>query len=179
MKPASETDLLSLVKRHNAYAAALDLIRRGVWGASGYDRVLRLLADLRFPADPESTKSTLDGQTRWTSADERAAVELLRKGLGYPATGLDAEPVDPMPYVGDALPKWVAAGVRLKVKSTPHLRKYGLQIRSGNEQAYPGDVGTVERSEGNGWWDWRIVFPRYGGSYRLDQGLLEKLTRVK
>ena len=84
-----------------------------------------------------------------------------------------------LPYIGDAMPKWVAAGVRVRVKSTSITRKYGFDSLYGTQdRAWPGEVGTIVRSDGNGWWTWRVEFPR-GLSYRLSADRLENLVRVR
>jgi len=80
-------------------------------------------------------------------------------------------------YTGAAdLPSWVADGVRVKVKKTPNIRKYGLG--TGMSKLWGGEIGFVERQDGVGWWDWIVRFPQ-GVSKRLDASLLEDVVRVK
>ena len=86
---------------------------------------------------------------------------------------------DSRTYIGDVLPKWVDEGVYVRVKSTPETRKYGLpRYGGGQDLTWANEVGVIRRSDGNGWWDWRVHFPR-GLSYTLDEQLLSFLTRSK
>jgi hypothetical protein len=81
-------------------------------------------------------------------------------------------------YIGDELPKWVAAGVRLRVKRTSITRAHGLRIRTDSQdRTWPGEVGVVRAQQGNGWWGWVVDFPR-GLTYRLDKTTLADLVRV-
>src|SRR4051812_11988116 len=58
-------------------------------------------------------------------------------------------------YLGKEWPKWVQPGVQLRVKSTPIMREYGLGTSG---KVHAGSVGTIERVDGNGWWDWVVTF---------------------
>lgn len=82
----------------------------------------------------------------------------------------------------EGLPKWWAAGVQLKVKSTPETRRSGVRTRRGvsgaDDRAHVGEVGTVVRHEGNGWWCWLVEFAR-GRTVRPEPEVLAKLARVK
>jgi hypothetical protein len=80
-------------------------------------------------------------------------------------------------YIGDALPKWIRDGVLVRTKSTPITRRHGLQVILGRDRTWPGEVGTIRRRDGNGWWDWQLCMPR-GLSYTLDLRILENLIRV-
>lgn len=76
------------------------------------------------------------------------------------------------------LPKWVLAGVVVKVKSTEHTRRYGMRAGDGPDGfVWPGDLGTVERVDGEGWWSWRVRFSR-GRVMGLNLRVLEDLMRV-
>jgi len=86
-------------------------------------------------------------------------------------------------YVGPKVPRWVAQGVRVRVKSTPLLREYGVRTRgsihgAADDRAWPKEVGTVRRREGNGVWDWRVEFER-GRTAVLDEELLAAVVRVR
>lgn len=85
---------------------------------------------------------TADRATRAKNRKERVA----RKSSRDP--GLE--------YTGEPMPKWVREGARVKVKALPHIRRFGLGF--GNERFWPGDVGVIEREEGNGWWRWIVRF---------------------
>lgn len=73
-------------------------------------------------------------------------------------TGIGCGPTD--------CPKWAKSGVRVRVKSTPILREYGIRcrIRDGaskaDDRVWPGDVGTVEVEQGNEWWRYVLAFER-------------------
>lgn len=61
------------------------------------------------------------------------------------------------------LPKWVKNGVEIRVKSTVDLRATGVSANGGergDSVAWPGEVATIVRIEGNGWWSWSIQFLR-------------------
>ena len=80
-------------------------------------------------------------------------------------------------YTGSTdLPKWVAEGVRVRVKKTPHIRQYG--IGSGDHKLWGGEIGVIERQDGTGWWDWSVKFP-HGISARLNERLLEDIVKAK
>ena len=84
-----------------------------------------------------------------------------------------------LPYIGDVMPKWVADGVRVRVKSTSITREFGFSWRHDTQdRTWPGELGTIVRSVGNGWWSWRVEFPR-GLSYNLSADRLEILVRVR
>jgi hypothetical protein len=84
-------------------------------------------------------------------------------------------------YSGDVMPSWVKEGVRVKVKSTPITRQYGLSQGLG-DKVWPGDVGTIRERQGNGWWDYDVLFER--GDFRSDVRIvlgadsLERLSRL-
>jgi hypothetical protein len=84
-------------------------------------------------------------------------------------------------YHGDVMPPWVKEGVRVKVKSTPITRNYGISQGSG-DAVWPGDIGVIRVVQGNGWWDYDVLFER--GDFRtdvrimLDERALERLVRV-
>lgn len=85
-------------------------------------------------------------------------------------------------YSGDAMPPWVREGVRVKIKSTPITRKYGVAQGSG-EKVWPGDVGVIRERQGNGWWDYDVEFDPNDPFRKivrivLDADVLEKLGRV-
>lgn len=72
-------------------------------------------------------------------------------------------------YVGETFPKWVVEGVRVKVVRNAITKRFGLAILpTKHDRTWPGEVGTIVRSEGNGWWDWSVEFPR-GLTYRFDE----------
>lgn len=86
-------------------------------------------------------------------------------------------------FLGEGkLPRWFADGARVRVKSTKILRDYGLRTSAGaaaaDSKAWPGDVGTVEAVQGNGWWDYWLVFDR-GRRKRVDAETLEAVARVQ
>jgi len=82
-------------------------------------------------------------------------------------------------YIGDELPRWVADGVVVRVKHTPETRAHGFAIRAFEpDRTWPGEVGTIRASQGNGWWSYVVEFPR-GLTYRLDRERVEKLVRVR
>ncbi len=84
-------------------------------------------------------------------------------------------------YSGDKMPKWVAEDVKVKVKRTDMTKRYGLRVHGGdrgNDRAHPGDVGTIYRSDGEGWWSWQVMFSG-GRQMSLDTDALESLLRVK
>jgi hypothetical protein len=87
-------------------------------------------------------------------------------------------------YNGPDLPKWVQPGARAKVKATPDLRRCGVRVfgsisHASDDRAFPSDVGTVERREGSGWWDYAIVFSR-GRRCVLSQAEdIENFVRVR
>ncbi len=83
-----------------------------------------------------------------------------------------------MEYIGDEMPKWVREGAKVKVKTTLHTRQYGLMKSYGNDRAWPGEVGVIRKTLGNGWWCWAVDFPR-GLTYSLSLQLLEDLVRVR
>ena len=65
-----------------------------------------------------------------------------------PATGL------PLPYSGNDVPRWVAEGVKVRVKSTPDTRvgnrlSRGIQMSRSRDKndcaAWANDIGTVTR----------------------------------
>lgn len=83
-------------------------------------------------------------------------------------------------YIGPDVPKWVKEGARVRVKSNPLTRRFGLGW--GGNRAHAGEVGRFEKRYGNGWWDWEIVFvSKWGQTTRLvfDSKYLEDLVRVK
>lgn len=64
----------------------------------------------------------------------------------------------------EGAPKWARVGVRVKVKATPILRKYGVHTSEGTEsgrgndnRAWPGEIGTIAE-HGSIWL--RIEFSR-------------------
>jgi hypothetical protein len=68
-------------------------------------------------------------------------------------------------YSGPELPSWFIVGAKVKVKTTPALRRSGVRVSgstssAADDHAWPGEVGTVERRDGNGWWDYAVVFGR-------------------
>jgi hypothetical protein len=53
------------------------------------------------------------------------------------------------------MPKPIIAGDQFKIKATPITRKYGVSVggawrAKGDDAAWPGEIGTVERSEWQG-----------------------------
>ena len=84
-------------------------------------------------------------------------------------------------YIGESFPAWVRDGARVRIKSTQTTRDYGVSQGSG-EKVWPGDIGVIRTRQGNGWWDWEVVFER--GDLRpdvrlvLDGDRLEKMARV-
>lgn len=84
-------------------------------------------------------------------------------------------------YSGDVMPAWVAEDMKMKTKSTPHLREYGLRVVGGahhDSKAWPKDIGTIRRHDGIGWWNWVVEFDR-GRSIGLGERELEDLLRVR
>lgn len=81
-------------------------------------------------------------------------------------------------YIGDELPKWVKEGICVRVKHTRNTRQFGLKIISGPDRTWPGEIGVITKQQGNGWWCYRIEFPR-GLNYTVRNELLEDLIRVK
>lgn len=87
-------------------------------------------------------------------------------------------------FLGDAtLPRWVTDGVQLRLKATPAVRRDGLRTtvgsHSGDDRAWPKEIGTITRREGNGWWDWGIAFERgrwVAGD--VDLAMLKNFARV-
>ena len=81
-------------------------------------------------------------------------------------------------HIGDEMPRWVADGVRVRVKHTPETRQYGFTIRAfENDRTWPGEEGVIRATQCNGWWCYFVEFPR-GLTYRLDAERLGKLARV-
>jgi hypothetical protein len=71
--------------------------------------------------------------------------------------------IQELEYTGDVMPAWVAERMTVRVKNTPIMRRYGFGLRGGSaadDRAWPGEVGTIQKRIGNGWWDWTIEFPR-------------------
>ena len=62
---------------------------------------------------------------------------------------------------------------------TPETRKYGLpRYSGGQDRTWGNEVGVIRRCNANGWWNWRVHFPR-GLSYSLDETVLSFITRTK
>lgn len=87
-------------------------------------------------------------------------------------------------YGGAAdLPKWFKEGAKLRVKATKDLRRHGVSAivpswgNKADNVAWPGEVATVERVDGNGWWDWRLVFDRGRFIVLRKRGELEDFVR--
>jgi len=96
----------------------------------------------------------------------------------YQGTGerVAAEHTHRVEYLGDAMPKWVADGAIVKVKSTPFLRKagiftYGSFQAKGDDRAFAGERGTVSRAGGK-WWHWEVRFERRR-NVGLDEGTVK------
>ena len=97
----------------------------------------------------------------------------------YSCPCMHFEPIDgfiEQEYVGEPMPKWVAEGVKVKVKSTPDVKKDGVGY--GNDILWGGEVGVIEKADGTAWWDWSVRFDR-GRTHRLDEDFFEKLARVR
>jgi len=94
--------------------------------------------------------------------------------------GRDArEPSVSGEYIGDAMPSWVRDGVKVKVKTNPTTRRFGLGF--GNHKFWPGEVGVIRASQGNGWWDYRVFFQgvHFGSNQlTLDKRALEDLVKL-
>lgn len=110
----------------------------------------------------------------WIKVDPFETVERLKRRWD----------IRPVPYIGDTMPKWVADGAVVKVKSTTETRfkrGRGLSTSAGchtnDNAAFAGEIGIIEMSRGNGWWCWRVGFSR-GRWITLDKSTLDVLVRV-
>lgn len=85
-------------------------------------------------------------------------------------------------YYGDPLPKWVQPGVKLRVKATPHLRRYGVSVSGALSPhdcaAHPGEVGEVIKEGSPDHWDYYVAFSR-GRAARLTKDRIEDFAREK
>ena len=79
-------------------------------------------------------------------------------------------------YSGDPMPRWVAEGAKVKVKRTPITKEYGLLC--GNGRLSAGEIGTIEKVDGTGWWDWAVRFDR-GRTLMLTTEKLEDLIKAR
>lgn len=84
-------------------------------------------------------------------------------------------------YRGDTMPRWVCEGAQVRVKAVAGVRKVGIGTTTGrsagDDRAWPKEIGTVHRREGNGWWEWKLVFER-GRECSLE-GILYALAHVR
>ena len=96
-------------------------------------------------------------------------------------------------------PKWWTEGALVKVKATPHLRRYGLRAAipwesSGHPDrvAWPGEIGVVQLTfraldrrklgedvDTEAWWNWCVMFERGRCWYPGDKDALGDVVRVK
>jgi hypothetical protein len=83
-------------------------------------------------------------------------------------------------YSGDAMPKWVAEGAKVKVKCLYKgfsMSAHGALRGANDNYVHPGEVGTIERVDGAGTWSWNVDFGR-GRTVGLSERALETLARV-
>lgn len=83
-------------------------------------------------------------------------------------------------YTGDAMPKWVADGVKVKVKRV--YKDFSIRVSGGSSAdnyAHAGEVGTIRRRDGIGWWDWEVSFARGRHTNLTAEMLAEELIRVR
>lgn len=82
-------------------------------------------------------------------------------------------------YIGDPMPKWVANGVKVKVKRL--YPKFSMSTHGGDagwgHRVEAGEVGTIERNDGIGWWDYGVTF-RGGRRMKLGEEELQALKKV-
>lgn len=60
-------------------------------------------------------------------------------------------------YGEEGLPAWVQDGVKVEVRSTPALKKYGI-IYSSRVTIWSGERGVIYRYENGNIWCWKIKF---------------------
>lgn len=94
-------------------------------------------------------------------------------------------PSTPHERDGVKLPRWFVAGAKVRVKSTPDLRRWGVSVHvpswgnSADNCAWPKEVGTVRRRVHAGVRSWYVEFER--GRERSIRGAedLKAFARVK
>lgn len=70
-------------------------------------------------------------------------------------------------YGEEGLPTWIKDGVRVEVKSTPVLKKYGI-IYGSRVTIWSGEKGTIYRYENGNIWCWKVRFtPDHNGERNI------------
>ena len=93
-------------------------------------------------------------------------------------------------FVGDEFPKWVKDGARVRIKRVQGITcgrgatglfcaSPGYSYAKSSHRLWSGDVGTIRRRDGNGWWDYEVEFDLHGRTKILDKDFLGYLVRVK
>ena len=161
-------------ERDNLWKARAEVNADRLWrGADGAHVKLRDMTDDRIDFSLMLVlRSELQSQQPWA---ESFRMERERRGM---------PPIDPIEKRHAAVETAIVLILRdareddakVKVKASPENRKHGIRVSGGH--VYAGEVGSVARQDGIGWWDWNIIFSQ-GRKMRLDAETLEQIKPLK